>query len=252
MAFLGSVGKLFGITGAEAANIASSFATGGLGQAALTTLSSLGDAPVPRTQQPDVTQTRPQGVDSPQTVSRVSQTSRFVDRMQDQGLILGGPRPAPVPQQAFIGPLAGPIIGAGRQLLSKPGASSALVGAGAGFAADFVMDMFGNQKKLVITRKLQRDVKKVFMLSGGDLSFIADNSMMLFGKDLSEDQLLKILFKTFKNQGPFVTKAAVRKTRSTIRKMETLCDLKDRLCPPKPARRRPAARKMSTSITQVK
>ena len=112
--------------------------------------------------------------------------------------------------------------------------------------------MFGNQKKLVITRKLQRDVKKVFMLAGGDVGFVSNNSMMLFGKSLSEDQVLMILFKTFKNQGPYVTKAAVRKTRSTIRKMETLCDLKDRLCPPKPARRRAPARRMSTSITQVK
>jgi len=117
---------------------------------------------------------------------------------------------------------------------------------------DFVMDMFGNQKKLVITRKLQRDVKKVFMLSGGDVGFISINSMMLFGKDLSEEQILRILFKTFKNQGPYVTKAAVRKTRATIRKMETLCDLKDRLCPPKTARRRTPARRSSTMITQVK
>ena len=78
--------------------------------------------------------------------------------------------------------------------------------------------MFGNTKKLVITRKLQRDVKKVFMMSGGDLGFVSANSMMLFGKTLSQGQLLQILFKTFKNQGPYVTKAAVRKTSSTIRK----------------------------------
>ena len=80
------------------------------------------------------------------------------------------------------------------------------------------------------------------MMSAGDISFVAQNSGMLFGKNLSEDQILQILFKTFKNQGPYVTKAAVRKTRATIRKMETLCDLKDRLCPPKPARRRAPTR----------
>ena len=101
--------------------------------------------------------------------------------------------------------------------------------------ADFVMDMFGNQKKLVITRKLQRDVKKVFMLSGGDIGFISANSLMLFGKDFSEDQILRILFKTFKNQGPYVTKAAVRKTRQTIRKLDTLEMLKAQMCPPKRA-----------------
>jgi hypothetical protein len=159
----------------------------------------------------------------------------------------------PQTQQAgfgLIGPLS-QLLGQGARTLARPGVGGAITGFGTGMVADFVMDMFGNQKKLVITRKLQRDVKKVFMLSGGDLGFISANSLMLFGKDLSEDQLLRILFKTFKNQGPYVTKAAVRKTRQTIRKMETLCDLKDRLAPPKRATRRAAPRK-STMITQVK
>ena len=155
--------------------------------------------------------------------------------------------------RAFIGGgfLPGLIQG-GRTLLSRPGVGGALTGIGAGLGLDVITDMFGNQKKLVITRKLQRDVKKVFMLAGGDITFVANNSMMLFGKNLNEDQILMILFKTFKNQGPYVTKAAVRKTRSTIRKMETLCDLKDRLCPPK--RRAPARRRTMSAqtITQVK
>lgn len=252
MAFLGSVGKLFGISTPEAANIAASYATGGIGQAALTTLQSLGDqgAGTP-TQTVDVSPTVA-GVDSPATLSTVSQTSMtggpsigatpggFVSTMQQ-------------PNQAFIGGgfVPGIIQGAGK-LLTKPGVGGALTGIGAGLGFDIVTDMFGNQKKLVITRKLQRDVKKVFMLSGGDIGFVSANSMMLFGKSLSQDQVLQILFKTFKNQGPYVTKAAVRKTRQTFRKMETLCDLKDRMCPPKPARRRAPARRMSTSITQVK
>ena len=252
MAFLGSLGKAFGISTPEAANIATSFATGGLGAAIGATIGSLGTGSdvQPKTTFPttstmpgvptpmETAPARPAGVDSPATVSPASQTSM-------------------VPQQAFIGGfglpgLATGLIGGAARTLSRPGVGGALTGLGAGVAADFVMDMFGNQKKLVITRKLQRDVKKVFMLSGGDVGFISANSMMLFGKDLSEDQILRILFKTFKNQGPYVTKAAVRKTRATIRKMETLCDLKDRLCPPKTARRRTPARRSSTMITQVK
>ena len=252
MAFLGSVGKLFGISTPEAANIAASFATGGIGQAALTTLQSLGDQPAPRTAQPVDVSAPPAGVDSPATLAPVSQTAMI--QRQSPGAMAG---PIQMPNQAFIGGFGVPglVAGAGRaasRFLTKPGAGSIVGGIGAGLAVDTVVDMFGNTKKLVITRKLQRDVKKVFMLSGGDISFVSNNSMMLFGKSLTEDQILMILFKTFKNQGPYVTKAAVRKTRSTIRKMETLCDLKDRLCPPKPARRRAPARRMSTSITQVK
>tara|TARA_Y100000114_G_scaffold156511_1_gene183901 strand:- start:1189 stop:1947 length:759 start_codon:yes stop_codon:yes gene_type:complete len=252
MAPFGGIGKFFGIDKQEAAQIAGSFATGGIGSAIGTAIASIGDGPQmlgkpqpsvgpPNTQFVDVAPPTA-GVDSPATLTEVSQTSMI---------------PQNDVNQAFIGGFGvpGALIGAGKiakNIFTKPGVGGALTGVGAGLGIDAVTDMFGNTKKLVITRKLQRDVKKVFMMSGGDLGFVSANSMMLFGKTLTQGQILQVLFKTFKNQGPYVTKAAVRKTRSTIRKMETLCDLKDRLCPPKPARRRPAARRMSTSITQVK
>jgi len=252
MAFLGSVGKLFGISTPEAANIAASFATGGIGQAALTTLGSLGDQPAARPVQSVDVSAPPAGVDSSATLSNVSQTSQtFGVFANERPGMLGGPRP--VSNQAFIGGFGVPgLVGQAGRLLSKPSVGGALTGIGAGLGFDVVTDMFGNRKKLVITRKLQREVKKVFMMSGGDLGFVSANSMMLFGKDLSQDQVLQVLFKTFKNQGPFVTKAAVRKTRSTIRKMETLCDLKDRLCPPKRATARRRMPAKSTTITNVR
>ena len=252
MAFLGSLGKVFGISTPEAARIGASFATGGLGQAALTTLQSLGEQPrLPSTVPVDVS-APPAGVDSPATLSPASQTSQLPGPIGVPSREFRSGMTMP-PQQAFIGGFGLPgLIGQAGRLLSRPSVGGALTGIGAGLGVDAVTDMFGNTKKLVITRKLQRDVKKVFMMSGGDIGSVAANSMMLFGKSLNEDQILMIMFKTFKNQGPYVTKAAVRKTRSTIRKMETLCDLKDRLCPPKPARRRAPARRMSTSITQVK
>ena len=252
MAFLGSLGKVFGISTPEAANIAASFATGGIGQAALTTLGSLGDQPAARAARPVDVSAPPAGVDSPATLSQVSQTSQTMG--QSPFAMSGGRIMAQQPtNQAFIGGFGVPgLIGAGRSLLSKPSVGGALTGIGAGLGFDVVTDMFGNTKKLVITRKLQREVKKVFMMSGGDLGFVSANSMMLFGKNLSQDQILMVLFKTFKNQGPFVTKAAVRKTRSTIRKMETLCDLKDRLCPPKRATARRRMPAKSTTITNVR
>ena len=252
MAPFGGIGKFFGIDRGEAARIGAAFATQGIGAGIGTAISSIGDGPKflgmpqpsvgpPNTQVVDVS-APPAGVDSPATLSRVSQTSQIPPSAQGFGA-----------NQAFIGGLGIPgLIGQAGRLLSRPGVGGALTGVGAGLGFDVITDMFGNQKKLVITRKLQRDVKKVFMLAGGDIGFVSANSMMLFGKSLSEDQILMILFKTFKNQGPYVTKAAVRKTRQTIRKMETLCDLKDRLCPPKPARRRTTTRRMSTNITQVK
>jgi len=252
MAFLGSLGKVFGISTPEAANIAASFATGGITQAALTTLGSLGEQPTARVAQPVDVSAPPAGVDSPATLTNVSQTSQTMG--QSPFAMSGGRIQAQQrPNQAFIGGLGVPgLIGQAGRLLSRPSVGGALVGAGGALVGDFVTDMFGNTKKLVITRKLQREVKKVFMMSGGDIGFVSMNSMMLFGKDLSQDQILMILFKTFKNQGPFVTRAAVRKTRSTIRKMETLCDLKDRLAPPKRAAPRRRTMGSTTKVLQVK
>lgn len=250
MALFGDIGKFFGlgsagevaadVTGFLGGGAQAQRVVGGAAQAVSEAVSGIGES------KPDVaTAPRQAGVDSAATVLPVSQTGMLMPQ-----------QPRMMPQQAFIGgaglgALATQGIGALGRVLTKPGVGGALTGIGAGIGIDTFIDAMGQEKKLVITRKLQRDVKKVFMLSGGDLAFISDNSMMLFGKLLSQNQILQILFKTFKNQGPYVTKAAVRKTRATIRKMETLCDLKDRLCPPK--RRAPARRRtMSTSITQVK
>ncbi len=252
MAFLGSLGKVFGISTPEAAQIAASYATGGLGQAALTTLGSLGEDRGPGLSQRSDVSAPPAGVDSPASVSPVSQTSQtfsaggfghsfMPDRMQR-------------PMQAGFGlaaPLTG-LIGGAARTLARPGVGGALTGLGAGAAVDFVMDRFGNQKKLVITRKLQRDTKKLFMMTGGNIDIVSQQSYFFLDKDLSPDQVLMILFKTFKNQGPYVTKAAVRKTRQTMRKLETLEMLKAQMCPPKraPARRRMPAK--STTITNVR
>ena len=195
---------------------------------------------------------RPAGVDSPATTAPISQTGQ-VNTLAIPPSAQGFGSPA---QQAFIGgaglgALATQGIGAATRLLSRPGVGGLVGGLGAGAVVDFFIDQFGQQKKLVITRKMQRDVKKLFMMSGGDFNMTAELYRMATGRQITGEQVVKIITKTFKNQGPYVTKAAVRKTRATIRKMETLCDLKDRLTPPK--RRAPARRRtMSTSITQVK
>ena len=192
----------------------------------------------------------PAGVDAFTTTQPISQTSQLRIPPSAQGF------GSPMSQQAFIGgaglgALATQGIGAATRLLSRPGVGGLVGGLGAGAVVDFFIDQFGQQKKLVITRKMQRDIKKLFMMSGGDFNMTAELYRMATGRSITGEQVVKIITKTFKNQGPYVTKAAVRKTRSTIRKMETLCDLKDRLAPPK--RRAPARRRtMSTSITQVK
>ena len=186
----------------------------------------------------------PAGVDSAATLSNLSQTSGFMSTMP------GGDGFGTNTALIGLGGVPGALTQFGKQFFKSPG-SSALTGFGLGEILDLFINEKGETKKLVITRKLQRDVKKLFMMSGGNFNMTAELYRMATGRQITPEQVVKIITKTFKNQGPYVTKAAVRKTRATFRKMEALCDLKDRMCPPK--RRAPARRRtMSTSITQVK
>lgn len=250
MAFLGDIGKVLGLgtTGEVAASTAQVFGVTNpetlnviekSTQKGADYLSGLGEGGIGV----DIS-APPAGVDSAATLTNLSQTSGFSNTMTAGG---GG-----AVNPAFVGGFGLPgIVGQlGKSLFKSPG-SSALTGFGVGQIVDFFVDEMGQQKKLVITRKMQRDVKKLFMMSGGDFNMTAELYRMATGRQITPEQVVKIITKTFKNQGPYVTKAAVRKTRSTIRKMETLCDLKDRLCPPK--RRAPARRRTTSQmITQVK
>jgi hypothetical protein len=252
MAFFGDLGRFFNIETSEAAQIGAQLATGNIGGAVASGVRAVA-TPIPEGEsRPSDVSGPPAGVDSPATLSAISQTSgmdgtfRIPSSAQGFGM-----------NQAFLGGFGLPGlvstgVGAATRALSRPGVGGLIGGLGAGAVVDFFIDEFGREKKLVITRKLQRDIKKIFMMTGGDVRTTSDIYRSATGRFIPEDKILKILFKTFKNQGPYVTKAAVRKTRSTIRKMETLCDLKDRLCPPKraPARRRAPAK--STTITNVR
>lgn len=251
MAFFGDLGKFFNITTPEAANIGAQFASGNIAGAIGSGIRAVA-TPIPEGEsRPADVSAPPAGIDSPQTVAPISQTgTAFQIPPSAQGFGMQ-------PQQAFIGgagfgALAQQGIGALGRVLAKPGVGGLIGGLGAGAVVDFFIDEFGQQKKLIITRKLQRDIKKIFMMTGGDAATTSAIYRQATGRFIPEDMIFKIILKTFKNQGPYVTKAAVRKTRATIRKMETLCDLKDRLCPPKTARRRTPARRSSTMITQVK
>jgi hypothetical protein len=124
-------------------------------------------------------------------------------------------------------------------------------GLGAGAVIDFVIDQFGNPRRLIITRKMQREVKELFMYLGGDLNAVAEVYSRFKGVSFSADNIFKILLKKFRNDGPMVTKAAVRKTRRTIRKLDALQALYNDIRPK--AKPRTRARSMTASrVTQIK
>ena len=81
-----------------------------------------------------------------------------------------------------------------------------------------VIDLFyndpitGQTKRKKITRKFKSQVKQSVELVG-----LEETARML---NTEPEIVVQVLLKRFRNDGPFITKAAVRKTRSTVRKME--------------------------------
>ena len=150
--------------------------------------------------------------------------ARFTVPPELQGKLLGGPQ---------IVPAFAPAVTYG-------------VGAAAGLAADFIVDLFtGETKKMIITRKLRRDTEKLMELLNNDMDEVARVLTETKGKQYDSGKVLKILMHKFTNQGPYVTKAAVRKTRKTVRKLDSLTRLHKEICGTKTTRRAPARRRTS-------
>ena len=142
--------------------------------------------------------------------------------------------------QAGMGSLLPTVVGAARGLIKSP-VGQLLTGTGVGTA----ISMIGaDGKPMRITRKMKSQAKSLLNMTGGNLQLTAD----FLG--ISEQQLVFILLKRFRNDGPVVTKAALRKTKSTIRKMKNMCDMYDDLRPA--ARRRAPVRRARSSTTLIK
>ncbi len=135
-----------------------------------------------------------------------------------------------------------PAIVGGGVAVSRGFLGPFLSGAGAAMLAPTIIDPFtGQEKKLRVTRRLRSQVKRAVEMFGVDQ--VADQM------GLDAVAIFYILTKKIRNDGPYVTKAAVRKTRQTVRKMKHLCDMYDDLRPP--ARRAPA-RRATSKTTLIK
>ena len=59
---------------------------------------------------------------------------------------------------------------------------------------------------------------------------------------------IMVLLKRFRNDGPVVTKAALRKTKTTVRRLKSMCDMYDSLRPSATRRKAPMRRATTTLI----
>jgi hypothetical protein len=141
--------------------------------------------------------------------------------------------------QAGTGMLLPNLLSGARSLLKSPAGQLAL-GTGAGAALSF---MSPDGKKMRITRKMKSQARTVLNIAGGNISVAADIL------NISDEMLISILLKRFRNDGPVVTKAALRKTKSTIRRLHSMQDVLKSITPTAAGRRRaPMKRAMSTTL----
>lgn len=169
--------------------------------------------------------TRPPGVGQQPAVTTV--TNVGAQESQGSGSV-----------QAGVGSVLPSLVSAGRSLLKSPLGQVAL-GGGAGLA---LSGMNGQPSGMRITRKMKSQARMVLNMTGGNLSAAAQ----MLGID--EQTLVMILLKRFRNDGPVVTKAALRKTRQTVRRLKSMCDMYDSLRPTATRRRSPMKRATTTTL----
>lgn len=142
--------------------------------------------------------------------------------------------------QGFMGaPGLGQAIGTAARFLRTP---TGQIGTGLGIGA--IGALIGPDGKPVrITRKMKSQYRSVLNLAGGDYAVASD----MVG--VSQDFFISVLLKRFRNDGPVVTKAALRKTKQTVRRMKSMCDMYDSLRPTATRRRAPMRRASTTLIS---
>lgn len=142
--------------------------------------------------------------------------------------------------QGFIGgPSLGPAIQTATKFLRSPSG-----GLATGFGLGGLSTLLGDDGKPVrITRKMKSQYRAVLNLANGDYSLAAD----MLG--VSEAFFIGVMLKRFRNDGPVVTKAALRKTKQTVRRLKNMCDMYDSLRPSATRRRAPMKRATTTLIS---
>jgi len=141
-------------------------------------------------------------------------------------------------QEAFVGGF-GNLAGQAARFLRTP-TGSAATGLLGGLGASMLVGSSGGVR---ITRKMKSQYRAVLNLAGGDYS-LASNMI-----GVSEDFFIMVMLKRFRNDGPVVTKAALRKTKTTVRRLKNMCDMYDSLRPSATRRRSPMKRASTTLIS---
>ena len=161
------------------------------------------------------------------------------------------------PQEtAMSGELLGANLGLGSNILQAASrfARTPAGGSAIGFGAGALGAALGGgaDGKPRITRRMKSDVRRIYNMSMGNPDITAQilNQLGTYPKiQFDATTVFFILTKRFRNDGPVVTKAAVRKTKSTLRRMKGVVDMYNSVC--KPTTRRAPMRRAAPQAVQL-
>jgi hypothetical protein len=146
--------------------------------------------------------------------------------------------------EAFVGGLPN-VIGTASKFLRTPGGIGSAIGTAVGGGLSL---LGGDGRPLRVTRKMKRLAQQSYQLAMMDLSTATSLFAQLSGVQVDERTFVLILTKRFRNDGPVVTKAALRKTKTTIRRLKNMCDMYDSLRPRATTRRRTPMKRATTTL----
>ena len=244
MAFLGDIGKVFGLGSSKQVlgDIGGFFGSGlgieGAGRRVGETIagatSGLSTADQPLEQSAVPTGDPKQGM-AQETSRSGSQTVNIIDTARGNGMT----------SQAGLGMLAPFISQAGKFLSSRTGQIATGVGTGALFGG---MGQDGRMKPVLTqSRRNKSKVRQLvnFMGIEGTANFLSQSMNV----NVSPNDVVALLLRTFRNDGAYITKAQVRNLRSTTNRFKSLeKQVKEATSMTRTTRRAPVRRASSTTL----
>ena len=247
MAFLGDLGKVFGlgsskqVLGDIGGTVGSFFGVEGagrnVGEFVGQKTSSLSTADQPLEQSAVPTGDPKQGM-AQETSRSGSQTVNIIDTARGNGMT----------QQAGLGLLAPFISQAGRFLTSKSGQIATGVGTGVAFGQGF-NSMTGTRQTTVLTQSRRNKAKVRQLVNFMGIEGTADFLSQSMNVNVTPNDVVNLLLRTFRNDGAYITKAQVRNLRRTTNRFKSLeKQVKEATSMSRTTRRTPVRRASSTTL----
>ena len=150
--------------------------------------------------------------------------------------------------QAGFGFLPQIATGVGRFLTSKSGQIATGVGTAVGLGTSQFMGMNGREKPVLTqSRRNKSKVRQLvnFMGIEGTANFLSQS----IGQNVSPNDVVALLLRTFRNDGAYITKAQVRNLRRTTNRFKSLeKQVKEATSMSRTTRRAPVRRASSTTL----